>query len=75
MIRYSFNRTIKLYRRLAPFGAFKEGLLIIPIFGSGVSVGGTDVELREELASDLMITLPRQFLKFPDENKAMPTYL
>ena len=74
VIEFSFHLTIKLYRR-RPFGGLIDGLLVVPIFGSSVSVGGTDVKLREALESDLMITLPRQFLKFPDENKAMPTYL
>ena len=66
--------TIKLYRLRLFLGTFTCGFLEVPVQGSGLDRMGLDVDWRAELASDFIITLPKQFLKFPDENKAMPTY-
>ena len=70
-----YARTIRLYRLRFAFGIFDDVLLDAPEQDSGVVRIGLDVDVRAELASDLIITLPRQFLKFPEENKAIPTYL
>ena len=66
--------TIKLYRRLVTFGTFIADLFADIVLVSRESAASID-ELRTALASDLITTLPRQFLKFPDENNAIPTYL
>ena len=55
-------------------GTFVDVLLEVPAIGSGVLRMGLVTDARPEYASDLMITFPKQFLKFPDENKAIPTY-
>ena len=69
-----YARTIKLYRLRFVLGIFDDVLLDAPEQDSGVVRIGLDVDVRGELVSDLIITLPRQFLKFPEENKAIPTY-
>ena len=70
-----FIPTIKLYRRLVTFGTFIADLFADKLLVSRESAASMDEELRTALASDLITTLPRQFLKFPDENNAIPTYL
>ena len=45
------------------------------MFGSSTWTRVLTIELLDELASDLISTLPIQFLKFPEENSAMPTYV
>ena len=64
--------TIKLYRLLFVLCIFRGGF---PASKLESSCPCTAVLVRRvALLSALITTLPRQFLKLPEENKAIPTY-
>ena len=64
--------TIKLYRLLFALCILRGGF---PASKLESSCPCTAVLVRREaLLSALITTLPRQFLKLPEENKAIPTY-